>query len=83
MGHQHYSTVPGTCITRHLARLGKVKTPQAFQEEIQKAAAGKRRKVSAAMMDAVLDWTTALKPFSNPTIAGIQRATFTTERDCG
>lgn len=66
-------------LTRHLARLGTVKTPQVFQEEIQKAATGKRRKVSAAMVDAALDWTTALKPFSNPTIAGIQRATFTTE----
>ena len=64
-------------LTRHVAKLGVVKTPQAFQAEIQKAAAGKGRKVDASMVHAVPDWTNWLKPFANQTIAGIQRATFT------
>ena len=70
-------------LTRHMNNAKVVKTPQAFQEELQKAATGKKRCVDASIVDAVLDWTSALKPFSNQTIAGIQRATFTEQRTDG
>ena len=68
-------------LTKHLMNLKVVKTPQAFQTEIEKASSGKRRKVVARTVDAVLNWTDALKPFSNQTIAGIQRATFNVDED--
>jgi hypothetical protein len=68
-------------LTKHLVNLKVVKTPQAFQTEIERASAGKRRKVIARTVDAVLNWTDALKPYSNQTIAGIQRATFNVSED--
>ena len=63
VGHTHEDTDQFfSVLTRHLVRLGVVKTPQAFQIEVQKAAAGKQRIVDGSTVDAVLDWTMALKP---------------------
>jgi hypothetical protein len=72
-------------LTRHMVRLGVVKTPQAFQAEMRKAATGKGRRVDVSMVDAVPDWTAAMKPFANATIVGIQRAHFAadTSEDAG